>query len=111
MPGLSKTMIFIIIILLAGIRLHYINWDKPTKTNFLTWDVFGYYLYLPAAFIYKDIKKMEWVPDILDKYKPTGNLYQLHKLPNGNQVGKYFLGLSVLYSPFFSHRTYHRRNQ
>jgi hypothetical protein len=98
---MSIKTIFFLLIVLTGTRAYYAKWDTLTVTNTLTWDAFGYYLYLPAAFIYHDIKKNEWVPAIQAKYAPTGNLYQLHKLPNGHFVGKYFVGLSILCLPFF----------
>ena len=101
MHRFSKLAIVVIITTLITIRVFYIQWNSNTKTNVLTWDAFGYYLLLPAQFIYKDVKKMDWVPSIIIKYNSTGNLYQLSELQNGNMVMKYFLGVSILYSPFF----------
>ncbi len=71
--------------------------------NVLTWDVFGYYLYLPGKFIYKDIGLLnqDWLSHLIDKYKPTATLYQAFKLENGNWVIKYSMGLAILYAPFF----------
>jgi len=99
--NLSRSIIFFIILVLAAIRLHYTKWESERVANILTWDAFGYYLPLPACFIYHDIKKMEWVPEIVNRYQSTGPLYQLSALPNGNKAMKYFLGISILYSPFF----------
>src|SRR4030095_271890 len=101
MNRLSMASIFLIIIILIGIRVYYIKWEGPTKVNVLTWDAFGYYLYLPGQFIYHDIRKMEWIEEIKDKYQTTGDLYQIHKLENGNRTLKYLAGISILYSPFF----------
>lgn len=101
MNSLSKIAIVVIITTLISIRLFYIQWTPQTKTNVLTWDAFGYYLLLPAHFIYKDVKKMDWVGPMVNKYNLTGSLYQLSELDNGNKVMKYFLGVSILYSPFF----------
>lgn len=72
-------------------------------TDVLSWDVFGYYLYLPAKFIYGDIHLHDqaWLNNLIDTYSPTATLYQASLLENGNWVIKYSLGLSVLYSPFF----------
>ncbi len=70
----------------------------------MNWDVFGYYLYLPAQFIYHDIKlekKEEWLTPILTKYNPTNSFYQAYKGPKGIYVMKYSMGLSIIYSPFF----------
>lgn len=69
----------------------------------LTWDVFGYYLYLPSHFIYSDLAlhNPEWINHLLDTYEPTSTLYQAIQLENGNWVMKYSMGMSILYAPFF----------
>ncbi len=69
----------------------------------LTWDVFGYYLYLPAHFIYSDLSliNQEWLMSLVDTYQPSSTLYQITKLESGNWVIKYTMGLSLLYAPFF----------
>lgn len=69
----------------------------------LTWDVFGYYLYLPAKFIYNDVGLVDqsWLNAIFDTYDPSSTLYQAVKLDNGNWVIKYTLGWSILLAPFF----------
>jgi hypothetical protein len=71
--------------------------------NILTWDVFGYYLYLPAKYIYHDLSlsNQEWLTNLISAYDPTATLYQAIELDNGNWVMKYTMGLSILYSPFF----------
>lgn len=70
----------------------------------IDWDVFGYYLYLPAEFIYHDIrleKKEQWLNPIIAKYNTTDNLYQAYKGPQDAYVMKYTMGLSYVYAPFF----------
>ncbi|MGE0076392.1 MAG: hypothetical protein AB7S48_00880 [Bacteroidales bacterium] len=71
--------------------------------NILSWDVFGYYLYLPLKFIYHDLglSNDTIVHSIIEKYHNTGTFYQAMKMPDGHYVMKYSMGLSVLYSPFF----------
>ena len=75
--------------------------SKPTMI--LSWDVFGYYLYLPAQFIHHDLTLLnqDWLTELINKYEPTGTLYQAIKLENGNWVMKYTMGLAILYAPFF----------
>jgi len=43
---------------------------KYPPGNILSWDVFGYYLYLPSAFIYEDplLEDASYVDDIFKKY-------------------------------------------
>ena len=71
--------------------------------NMLTWDVFGYYLYLPANFIYSDLtlQSQDWLNHLLEVYEPTSTLYQAVKIENGEWVMKYSMGMSLLYAPFF----------
>ena len=62
----------------------------------------GFYLYLPATFIYKDLKQLKFKDEILKKYRPTGSFYQAFQHTNGNFVMKYPIGLAILFSPFFA---------
>jgi len=100
MRYLSIGSVLIVAFVLAAMRLIYRDWDAP-GADVLTWDAFGYYLYLPGQYIYHDLTKLEWLPGILDQYRPTGLLYQTIPLPNGNFAMKYLMGLSILYTPFF----------
>lgn len=69
----------------------------------LTWDVFGYYLYLPATFIHGDIalKDHAWLEEVMTTYEPSSTLYQLVDGPDGARVIRYSSGMAVLYAPFF----------
>lgn len=69
----------------------------------LTWDVFGYYLYLPATFIHHDIALEDpaWLDSVMARYEPSATLYQLVDGPDGKRVIKYSAGMAVLYAPFF----------
>jgi hypothetical protein len=71
--------------------------------NILSWDVFGYYLYLPAIFIYNDLglKETGFVQEILANYHNSATFYQVILSPTGNLVIKYTSGLAILYLPFF----------
>jgi hypothetical protein len=71
--------------------------------NPMTWDAFGYYLYLPFTFIYNDISlhNFETVNSIISTYKNTPAFYQAMQLESGNWVFKYSSGMALLYSPFF----------
>jgi hypothetical protein len=72
--------------------------------NVLTWDVFGYYLYLPATFIHHDIALQDhaWLDGVMARYEPSATLYQLVDGPDGKRVIKYSAGMAVLYAPFFA---------
>jgi len=79
------------------------RWLTFNSLSILSWDVFGYYLYLPATFIYHDlgIRDFSWLQKLLDTYNPTIGFYQAYMGPAGMYVMKYPMGMSILYSPFF----------
>jgi len=75
---------------------------KP-QNNAISWDVFGYYLYLPAHFLYDDpgFEHMEWMEKINSTYKNTTSFYQLVPGPDGKQLIKYSSGMAFIYAPGF----------
>lgn len=76
---------------------------KYPPGNILSWDVFGYYLYLPSAFIYEDplLEDASYVDDIFKKYNNSSTFYQVVPADDKGMVIKYSSGMSLLYSPFF----------
>ena len=101
---LSKlTVIVTGLLLLAASFFFYPRWQHSGGEATISWDVSGYYWYLPAFFIYNDAKKQEFSRHILEKYRPTGTDFQqtMH-LPNGNHVMKYSSGMALMYLPFFT---------
>ncbi len=71
--------------------------------NIISWDVFGYYLYLPAVFIFHDLRlhDIAWVHQLIEHYQTTSTLYQATALPSGGWVMKYSMGMAVLNAPAF----------
>lgn len=69
----------------------------------LGWDSFGYYLYLPAAFLYDDplVRDLSWVEAVNAKYQASSTLYQLSKPTDGPLVIRYPIGLAVIWMPWF----------
>ena len=77
---------------------------KAPPQNILSWDTFGYHLYLPATLIHHDpgLHDPIWVKDAVATYNSSGSLYQISKLPDDDRwVMKYPVGLAMLWSPFF----------
>jgi hypothetical protein len=68
------------------------DWKEERKV--IVADVVSYYAYLPAAFIFNDIKLEN--RESFDK-----GLFWPEELPDGNAVIKTSMGMSILYSPFF----------
>lgn len=99
---LSRLAIIIVMLLYSVTSFLHFSHHKPPRVT--TWDALGYYLYLPATFIYHDLDRLSFYPEIEKKYSLQGKeneFYQFSKLPNGNYTGKYFTGIAILQSPFF----------
>jgi len=93
---------FLICVSIMVIRFAYTDRQAQLPVKVTTWDALGYYMYLPAQFIYHDEKNLNWFPKIDSLYALTGgNLYQANKQENGNYVFKYLEGVSILQLPFF----------
>lgn len=69
----------------------------------LNWDVFGYYLYLPALFIHNDLylQHYDWLEALFNQYEISSTFYQALKWETGNWIIRYTPGMAVLYLPFF----------
>ena len=98
----SKTALFICSFTLLIVSFfYYPKWKQHKTEATISWDVSGYYMYLPAIFIYKDLKQVKFLPNIINKYGPTPNMQQVIKHESGNYVMKYSIGQAVIYLPFF----------
>lgn len=86
---------------ILAVVLAFPRYNRPGTEATLAWDVSGYYLYLPAVFIYKDLKSLKFLPRIIEQYQPSFAPDQAYPLGNGRQVMKYSAGMAVLYLPFF----------
>jgi len=96
----SKISLWVSCILLSIIALfYYPKWNKDTTEATISWDVSGYYWYLPAFFIYNDVKKIEFSNQILEKYRPTPGLLQAYKHKSENYVMKYSSGQAMVLLP------------
>lgn len=78
-----------------------VNWHDGQWQRVLQADARGYYAYLPAMFIYHDLRfdnydEME-VKNAYDK----NLIYDYRQSINGKVVDKYFAGEALLLSPFF----------
>ena len=80
----------------------YPKWEKSGTEAAISWDVAGYYYYLPAIFIYKDLKKVAFHTDLDKKYGYQGSdFYAALPSKNGNLVMKYTSGMAIMYAPAF----------
>lgn len=98
----SKSVLLYSCILLVCLGIFfYPRWEKNGSEATLSWDVSGYYLYLPSIFIYQDINKGAFLEDIVKKYSPTPDPQQVIPSKNGNRVMRYTYGQSIMYLPYF----------
>lgn len=89
-----------IALLLAGGLGYYPKWKLDRTEATISWDVSGYYYYLPAFLIYHDVKEQKWHEGILRRYDPAPG-DQAFRHPGGNMVMKYSAGLALQFLPFF----------
>jgi hypothetical protein len=80
---------------------YYPKWKQSGTEATISWDVSGYYLYLPAIFIYKDLKQCSFKDKILQKYQPAPDFQQAFLHESGNYVFKYSSGQAITMAPFF----------
>lgn len=66
-----------------------------------SYDGFGYYSYLPATFIHKDLSFKKWPEELQNKYCGNSALYQFHTVPNNNRINIYHMGQCFVEFPSF----------
>lgn len=75
---------------------------KQIQPSIINWDVYGYYLYLPAIFCYDDPYEYKFTEQHLkDNPSITSDLYQLRKIDDKLRAPHFTIGLSLLWLPFF----------
>lgn len=81
---------------------YYPKWEMKGTEATISWDVSGYYQYLPAFLIYDDVKQQAFSEKLRSQYEysPITDQFYTHK--NGNKVMKYSAGMAVLYLPAFT---------
>jgi hypothetical protein len=93
---------------LLGMAAATTNWPNTRVTQ---WDMFGYYLYLPATYVYHDLGELKFVTPLLDRTGLTNRGNPAHPLGNfevsrartnpDRYVIKYTMGQAILWWPFF----------
>jgi hypothetical protein len=90
-------VLFVITILLSFYRLSIV------VDNEISWDILGYYLYLPATFVHADplLENIEWLKELNEQHNLAGTLYMLAYNAQGEPMYFFLMGMSILYLPFF----------
>lgn len=98
----SLLALIISFLIIAGTHAYYPKWKMSKTEATISWDVSGYYFYLPALFIYKDLTKVDFRDSVVQHYQMSSGAYQAYELENGNRVMKYSAGMALQYLPFFT---------
>jgi hypothetical protein len=74
-----------------------------TGSNALSWDIYGYYMYLPATLIYNDagIENRQWKDSLDKKYQADRPAYQFYPTEKNRLVNVYPAGQAIAMFPFF----------
>jgi len=93
----SSTILLVICLTILVFRLGNVS-EKETS-----WDVLGYYLPLPATFIYDDplMENRQWIEKVNEEKQLTDTLYQISSTPDGKPMYFFLLGMAMLFLPFF----------
>lgn len=90
--NLSRYSIYLCVFIVAVYIFSGKYWNQKDKV--IGADVISYYAYLPATFIFHDVK-------LENDYTMKNGIFWPETLPDGARVIKTSMGMSVLYSPFF----------
>ncbi|MBK7408851.1 MAG: hypothetical protein IPJ40_12815 [Saprospirales bacterium] len=71
--NLSSLAWLISCLFLIAAACWYPKWSKPVWEATLSWDVSGYYWYLPTYLIYQDPQQMEFKDSILENTSQAGS--------------------------------------
>ena len=76
------------------------NEDKQDHNQF-TSDACGYYIYLPATFIYHDLGHMDFYPALDSEYHHSLGINYSLRFVKGKTLDKYPVGVAIFELPFF----------
>lgn len=78
------------------------KWHNKATESTLGWDASTYYWYLPATFIYQDLKQQKFGDSIIQKYGFTPAFGQSFAHESGNRVITYSSGVALVQLPAFA---------
>ena len=88
------------LIIITHSLLHHLGGTDPV--NVISWDVYGYYVYLPAVFNYSDPVYYSFLTDHFENYSISGNLYQVQEVVDGRKAPIYTIGLAIIWLPMYT---------
>jgi hypothetical protein len=97
---LSNKTIVLILIIMTFVTSN-LNWGKDHWKGIVEADAKGYYSYLPAVFIYKDLNFGFFKEIEQEKYYDTNLYYDYRAGFKDKVINKYYAGTALLQMPFF----------
>ena len=98
----NKSKIAILLILLITVLVSSnLNWGKDNYKAIIENDAKGYYAYLPALFIYKDLNFGFFKQMDQEKYYDKNLYYEYRIAYKDKTINKYYCGTAVAELPFF----------
>lgn len=100
---MKRTYFAIVLFAITNILLAF-SQHRWERNEILKFDGSGYYLFLPAAFIYQDLGEMKFYPSIDSIYRPSNDTkyYSLYKCAETHRyTNKYAIGVSIGEMPLF----------
>lgn len=96
----NKFSLFVLILICAIVSIYRINVVDDKE---ISWDVLGYYMYLPATFIHDDpmLKDISWLKKVNSEKKLASTLYMVSENDKGEPMYFFLMGLAIFYLPFF----------
>ena len=100
MDFLKKTSFITLIFTCLFLSIYRIN--NVSKKE-ISWDVLGYYLYLPATFVHHDpmMNDISWLQKVNEEKQLAGTLYMVSSNDEGKPMYFFLMGTAILYSPFY----------
>ncbi len=100
---MSKFNKFSLVTLIAICSILSIYRINIVKENEISWDVLGYYIYLPATFIHHDpmLNDISWLKQVNSEKKLAGSLYMVSQNKQGEPMYFFLMGMALFYLPFF----------
>jgi hypothetical protein len=99
-------VVLLCLVWLVGSVFYYGMYERFLKDG---GDAWGYYIYLPSAFVSGDLTTLEYIAEVRKGFSPWSidtslnhlGVPELYIAPNGNPVIKYTSGVALMLSPFF----------
>ena len=96
----NRISFYVLVSLIITIFAYRISNVKPHE---ISWDVLGYYSYLPATFIQHDplLKDISWLKKAIEEKQLSGTMYMISYNEKGEPMYFFLMGMALFYLPFF----------